>query len=242
MNSVHHNHDEYFKMSFIIEEIGKSEEFEIVSQIFAILSDSTRLKIFWLLCHSKECVLNISRILHMTTPAVSHHLKLLKDADIIESYRDGKEVFYTAARNEKVKTIHEIAEKLMEITCPDFNSEHEKINENSEYLENQVEIIKAVHDYLIRNLNHRITIEELSKEFGMNSTTLKTVFKDVYGTSIAAHIKEHRMEEAARLLLKNELNINEVASCVGYESQSKFSAVFKDAYKITPAEYKKNHR
>ena len=50
----------------------------------------------------------------------------------------------------------------MEISCPDFDSQHEKINENTEYLENQVNKIKEVHDYMKNNLSTRFTIEELA--------------------------------------------------------------------------------
>lgn len=240
-SSLPHQHNEYFKLDFLTNEITNEEMFSNVAQIFSLLSDSTRLKIFWLLCHSKECVLNIAQIMGMTMPAVSHHLRVLKDSGLIESYRDGKEVFYTASSGEKNHILHEMMEKLMEISCPDFESSHEKINENSKFLDNQVEAIKKVHDKLTEDLSKRITIEELAKEFYMNPTTLKTVFKDVYGTSIAAHIKEHRMEKAAELLKDSELNINEIALQVGYESQSKFTATFKEFYSVTPVEYRKNH-
>ncbi len=85
-----HKEREYFKQDFIKGELSKSSEFQTVAQIFSLLADSSRLKIFWLLCHSSECVLNIAQIMNMTTPAVSHHLKILKEADLIESYRDEK--------------------------------------------------------------------------------------------------------------------------------------------------------
>lgn len=242
MQIIPHIHNEYFKMEFLKEEISKGDDFQTVAELFSILGDTSRLKIFWLLCHSKECVVGIAELMNMTTPAVSHHLKILKAADLIESYRDGKEVFYTNSKSAESQALHSIIEKLMSVTCPDFDSNHESINENSEYMENQIETIKKVHEYMIQNLSKRITIEELAKEFAMNPTTLKTVFKDVYGTSIAAHFKEHRMEKAAELLVQSEMNINEVALTVGYESQSKFSAVFKESYGITPVEYKKNNR
>ncbi len=237
-NHIHH-HSEYFKLDFLRSELSRQKEFETVADIFSLLADSTRLKIFWLLCHSKECVQNIADVMKMTMPAVSHHLRLLKDSGLIECDRDGKEVFYTASDGKSSKTLHEIIEKMMVITCPDFKIEHESINEKSEYLENQVETIKKVHDFLIRNMSRRITIEDLAKQFAMNTTTLKTVFKDVYGTSLAAHIKIHRMEEAARLLQTTDLSINEVSQRVGYESQSKFSAGFKEHYGVSPIDYRK---
>ena len=238
---ITHNHNEYFKLDFLKNQIGRQQDFQTVADIFSLLADPSRLKIFWLLCHSKECVINIAQILKMTNPAVSHHLKILRESGLIESYRDEREVFYTVSNNTKSQALHSIIEKLMSVNCPDFDNRHEKINENSDYLENQIETIKKVHDYLTQNLSKRITIEELSKQFAMNPTTLKTVFKDVYGSSLAAHIKEHRMEKAAELLVQSQLPVNQIAQEVGYESQSKFSAVFKDFYKQTPKDYKKNH-
>lgn len=242
MDNLPHQHDEYFKLEFLQNELSNEKMFLEVAALFSMLSDATRLKIFWLLCHSKECVINIAHIMNMTMPAVSHHLKILKDSGLIESYRDGKEVFYTASESVNNHVLHEMMEKLMEISCPDFEDEHEHINENSHFMENQVEAIKKVHDKLTENLSERITIEELAKEFYMNPTTLKTVFKDVYGESIAAHIKEHRMEKAAELLASTDLSINEIAQKVGYESQSKFSATFKDFYSKTPLEYRGKHK
>lgn len=238
----HSEHKEYFKIDFLQNEISKTEDFQTVADIFSLLSDSSRLKIFWLLCHSKECVNSISQIMQMSMPAVSHHLKILKDGGLISGTRDGKEIFYSAASHEKSKSLHIIIERLMSITCPDFDSRHEKINENSSYLEDQVSIIKEVHRYLTENLSKRITIEEIARRFGMNPTTLKSVFKDVYGTAIAAHIKEHRMEKAAQLLSQTDLSINQIAQEVGYESQSKFSAAFKESFKQSPMDYRKlNH-
>ena len=78
------NHKEYFKLDFIKEQLAKDNDFSVMADIFSLLADSNRLKIFWFLCHSKECVVNIAQIMKMTTPAVSHHLKLLKEAGLIE--------------------------------------------------------------------------------------------------------------------------------------------------------------
>ena len=103
-------------------------------------------------------------------------------------------------------------------------------------------VIFIICAILLTQSFERFTIEELDKEFYMNPTTLKTVFKDVYGDSIAAHIKEHRMEKAAELLTTTDLSINEIASKVGYESQSKFTATFKEFYSRTPVEYRSSRK
>lgn len=96
----------------------KSEDFNIVSEIFRQLGDSSRIKIFWLLCHCEECVINISALVEMSSPAVSHHLKQLKASKLIVSKRNGKEVYYKAADTEQAEFLHLMIEKMVEISCP----------------------------------------------------------------------------------------------------------------------------
>jgi AraC-like DNA-binding protein len=73
----------------------------------------------------------------------------------------------------------------------------------------------------------------------MNPTTLKNLYKKVYGMPVAAHMKEHRMKKAAILLKETNDSIASIAGQVGYESQSKFSAAFKEYYNVTPNNYRK---
>jgi len=103
----------------------------------------------------------------------------------------------------------------------------------------QVEIVRRIHDRLLENLDQRVTIEELSRQYLINPTTLKEVFKTVYGTSIATHIKTHRMELAAKLLRSSDRSIAEIAQAVGYDSQSRFTAAFKSVFRVLPKEYRR---
>lgn len=112
----------------------------------------------------------------------------------------------------------------------------------NEYQSEQVALIREIHELLLSNLDKRITIEELSKQYLINTTTLKNLFKAVYGTSIAAHIKEHRMKYAAHMLLNTNESIASIAKAVGYDSQSKFTSAFKTAYQVTPREYRQLHQ
>lgn len=113
--------------------------------------------------------------------------------------------------------------------------------EFGKYRAEQVEIARAVHDELLRHMDRRATIEELSRKYLMNPTTLKSVFKAVYGDSLAAHMKAHRMEKAAALLCQTGDSISQIAQAVGYGSQSKFSAAFKELYQVLPLEYRRLH-
>ncbi len=114
-----HNHgskDE--KLRKLSEDIKLTDEFRKVSDTFKLLDDSSRLRIFYILCHSEECVINIAALMDMTTPAVSHHLKLLKSGGLIQSRREGKEVYYKASDDKKAKELHKYIEKIMDIVCP----------------------------------------------------------------------------------------------------------------------------
>ncbi|MBU9738931.1 helix-turn-helix transcriptional regulator [Diplocloster agilis] len=116
------------------------------------------------------------------------------------------------------------------------------VNEHlADYQADQVEIIRNIHEQLTRHVDQHFTIESLAKQYLINPTTLKTVFKAVYGNSIAAHTREHRMEQAAKLLLETNDSISRIAQAVGYGNQSKFTAAFKEYFQVLPTEYRKHH-
>lgn len=111
-----HHHGQIFEEE--LDQMPKASDFQIVSDIFKQLCDGNRIRIFWLLCHCEECVINISSIVGMSSPAVSHHLKQLKSSGLILSHRDGKEVYYRAADTEQAQLLHLMIEKMLEISCP----------------------------------------------------------------------------------------------------------------------------
>ena len=78
-----------------------------VSDFFKVMSDSTRMRIMAVLDSGELCVCDISELLGMTKSAVSHQLKVLKDAQLVKFRREGKNVFY-ALKDHHVKTILEM--------------------------------------------------------------------------------------------------------------------------------------
>ncbi len=114
-----HQHGEGQRFAIIQEQIEQVEHFQTVADIFKQLGDTTRVRIFWLLCHCEECVINISAMLDMSSPAVSHHLRPLKNSGLIVSRREGKEVYYRAADTPQSQLLHQMIEQVMEIACPE---------------------------------------------------------------------------------------------------------------------------
>ena len=102
----------------VIEGMPSDNAILSVSGILKWLGDPSRLRIFWLLCHCEECVINIAALTNMSSPAVSHHLKLLKASGLIVSRRDGREMYYKAADTEMVNSLHTTIESIADISCP----------------------------------------------------------------------------------------------------------------------------
>lgn len=73
------------------------EELYDLAELFKVFGDSTRIRILYVLFEAEVCVCDIAEALHMTQPAISHQLKILKQARLVKSRREGKSVFYSLA-------------------------------------------------------------------------------------------------------------------------------------------------
>lgn len=75
-----------------------------LSELFKVFGDSTRIKILSALSGGELCVCDVSTAVGMTSSAVSHQLKILKNAGLVTFRREGKTVFYSIA-DDHVMTI-----------------------------------------------------------------------------------------------------------------------------------------
>ena len=121
----HHHGEEKMNTAEIREVLERVDNFQTIADVFRQLGDTTRVRIFWLLCHCDECVVNIAVRLDRSSPAVSHHLRTLRDSGLIVSRREGKEVYYHAADNAQSRLLHEMIEQVMDIACPEWREEAE---------------------------------------------------------------------------------------------------------------------
>ncbi len=229
-NVLPHDHGPVSRQ--LLAELPQPERFEAAAGLLKLMSDSTRIRIFWLLCHCQQCVMNISALLDITGSTASHHLKLLKSARLVVSRREGREVYYTAAQTPPAQVLHELLERITQVACP-----ADRVPE--EPYDSAVQTVNEVHALLTADLSTRYTIGELAARFHINQTTLKAVFKTVFGQSIAAYMKGCRIRRAKEYLRGSGLSIAQIAAAVGYESQSKFTQVFKSATGQTPRDYRR---
>lgn len=80
------------------------EHFFDLAEFFSIMGDSTRIKILYLLFEGEMCVCDISEKLSMSMSAISHQLRVLKNARLVKYRKQGKSVFYSL-HDDHVKTI-----------------------------------------------------------------------------------------------------------------------------------------
>lgn len=116
-------HQHHSGAEIIMEHLPPDTDFQTVAAFMKLLGDPSRLRIFWILCHVEECVVDIAAMTEMSSPAVSHHLRVLKDSGLTLSRREGKEMYYRAADTPIARALHQVCEEIMEISCPQPDQE-----------------------------------------------------------------------------------------------------------------------
>ena len=88
-------HEDLLKI--VNETLPEETELYDLAELFKVFGDSTRIRILFVLFEAEVCVCDLAEALHMTQPAISHQLKILKQAKLVRSRREGKSVFYSLA-------------------------------------------------------------------------------------------------------------------------------------------------
>lgn len=85
-------------------EMPGEERLYDLAELFKIFGDTTRIRILYVLFEAEMCVCDIAEVLQMSQSAISHQLRLLKQAKLVRNRREGKTVYYALA-DDHVRTI-----------------------------------------------------------------------------------------------------------------------------------------
>ena len=77
------------------DKMPKEEMLFDIAELFKVFGDSTRMKIICSLFESEMCVCDIAEIINSTQSAVSHQLRVLKQAKLVKYRKEGKVVYYS---------------------------------------------------------------------------------------------------------------------------------------------------
>lgn len=107
------------------------------------------------------------------------------------------------------------------------------------FSERELAMFDSVREWLTSDGNASLTIPELARRAGTNSTKLKSGFKLLYGTTIFHYRHHYRMTRAVELLADPTNQIATVADILGYRHQASFTAACKEHFGISPKELRR---
>lgn len=97
-------------------------------------------------------------------------------------------------------------------------------------------VIKTVEEHIE---NPQFSVEELSSIIGMSRSNLYNKLMSITGSSPSEFIRIIRLKKSLKLLEKTQMTVAEVAYKVGFNTPKIFTHYFKEEYKMTPTEYRK---
>ena len=93
--------------------------------------------------------------------------------------------------------------------------------------------------YINDNLSEMLSVKLLCARFHLSHNEMYTIFRDHFGSTPVAYIKERRLKYACRLLTETDFPINEIARRCGIPDYNYFTKQFKSGIGMTPSEYRK---
>ena len=91
-------------LRLVSEQLPSDEDLMDLAELFKIFGDTTRVRILFVLLEAEVCVCDLAEALNMTQSAISHQLRILKDANLVGNRREGKTIYYFLS-DDHVRTI-----------------------------------------------------------------------------------------------------------------------------------------
>lgn len=101
--------------------------------------------------------------------------------------------------------------------------------------------VREAVNYIERNYQNNISIEEISRVVGVDRSYFGKIFKETIGTSPQEFLINYRMIKATELLKLTSLSVADIGKAVGYDNQLHFSRAFKKIYGVSPLNWRKQH-
>lgn len=128
------------------------------------------------------------------------------------------------------------ANEILSIQIQDFEDDQQNDSRKKILRKADLKQIEHAVKILKEELANPITIKDLAKTVGTNTTKLQEGFQHMFGLSVNNYLRKLRLEFARDQLILGELNISEIAEQIGIINKSYFSRIFKEAYGLNPKE------
>ena len=99
-------------------------------------------------------------------------------------------------------------------------------------------IISEALDYISKNYNKDISLDDVARELNMSYHYFSKFFKDTIGKNFVDYLTELRIEKSKELLKNNNISIKEICYEIGYHDPNYFSKIFRKVTGMTPTDYR----
>jgi AraC-like DNA-binding protein len=138
----------------------------------------------------------------------------------------------------KERAILKFAELIMLLINIDVEASQTK----DKYFDRRlIDKVKLIKKDVVNEVDIYITIEEIAKKYNISGRTFSDCFKEIYGKTYYAFIKDFRIKKAAGMLCSTNYSVGQIAITVGYYNASKFSKAFFSIMGVTPTNFRKNN-
>jgi AraC family transcriptional activator of pyochelin receptor len=100
-----------------------------------------------------------------------------------------------------------------------------------------VDLLYCVRDFLSTSFLKEHSLQQLTKQFGINPNKLSSLFKSLFGQTIFEFLRGARMNHAKKLLQEG-FSVQEVSTAIGYENPQHFATAFKKTFGTQPSYFK----
>ena len=139
--------------------------------------------------------------------------------------------------------IHTLLEKRKRVRTRYATTDPLPCPEDSTFSSADEKFLNKLNDLINEHLSdEKLDVPFLCREIGMSRSSLYNKIKVLAGMSTNDYVTKLRMDRAAELLLRGKLTVNEIADEVGFASGKYFSSVFKQYTRLTPTQYREQHR
>jgi AraC-like DNA-binding protein/quercetin dioxygenase-like cupin family protein len=127
------------------------------------------------------------------------------------------------------------SDDLQVLATPDYNL-HADINETNRRR------IERIYDFVRSNIGNEIHQPEIAERVGLTSQGFSRFFKNATGLTFVKFVNMIRINEACRLLVRENLDITQIAYICGYQNISNFNRRFQALKGTTPSDFRHSHR
>jgi two-component system response regulator YesN len=155
---------------------------------------------------------------------VNRYDTLLKKLSVHPEYASIMRIHAATPYEEAFQCFFEIGDRIF-MYQQDENEKRENV------------LIVKIHEYINNNLEKDLSLVRLAELVHFNPTYLSRLYKSITGYTLSSFIHNSRMRKAKSMLKDGKAKVYEIATAVGYESDTYFIRIFKKSTGMTPQEY-----